>query len=86
MAQAEDSLLKQREIIEIADNLKRTPAQVVLRWGIQRNTAIIPKTSRIEKLRENISLFDFELNADQMNKISALNINYRFNDLTLIHI
>ena len=80
MAKVEDSLLKQREIIEIADILKRTPAQVVLRWGIQRKTAIIPKTSRIEKLRENISLFDFELNADQMNKISALNINYRFND------
>ena len=80
MAKVEDSLLKQSEIIKIAENLKRTPAQVVLRWGIQRRTAIIPKTSRIDKLRENITLFGFELNADQMNKISALNINYRFND------
>ena len=67
--------LKHSEINEIAENLKRTPAQVVLRWGIQRKTAIIPKSSRIEKLRENIALFDFELNADQMNKISGLNIN-----------
>ena len=43
---------------------------VVLRWGIQRGTAVIPKTSRVERLRENQQLFDFELNEAEMTAIS----------------
>jgi D-xylose reductase len=52
----------------------------VLRWGIQRGTAVIPKTSRVERLAENLAVFDFTLNDDDMAAISALNRNRRFND------
>jgi D-xylose reductase len=58
----------------------RTPAQVVLRWGVQRGNAIIPKTSKPERMRENLALFDFELTDEEMQAICALNMNRRFND------
>jgi len=53
---------------------------VLLRWGLQRGTAVIPKTSQLERLRENIDVFDFSLSDAEMNAISALNRNRRFND------
>lgn len=80
MADSSDSVLQQGCVTSIAGRLGKTPAQVVLRWGIQRGNSIIPKTSRIERLEENATLFDFELNADDMAQISALNRNQRFND------
>ena len=52
----------------------------MLRWGIQRGTAVIPKTSRPERLSENLALFDFSLDAAEMDALSALNRNRRFND------
>lgn len=80
MASNEDSVLQQSAVVSIAKRLGVTPAQVVLRWGIQRGTAIIPKTSRAERLDENIALADFSLTDDDMQAISALNRNRRFND------
>lgn len=80
MASSEDSVLQQSAVVSIAKRLGVTPAQVVLRWGIQRGTAIIPKTSRAERLNENIALADFSLTDDDMEAISALNRNRRFND------
>lgn len=80
MAQASDSVLEKKVIKEIAARVQRTPAQVVLRWGVQRGTAIIPKTSKAERLKENLALFDFTLSDDEMQAISALNCNRRFND------
>jgi D-xylose reductase len=80
MADAGESVLEQAAVTEAAARVGRMPAQVVLRWGIQRGTAVIPKTSRVERLRENQRLFDFELNDAEMNAISALNRNRRFND------
>ena len=53
---------------------------MLLRWGLQRGTAVIPKTSQLERLRENIDVFDFSLSDAEMNAISALNRNRRFND------
>lgn len=80
MATAADTVLTTAPVLAAAERLKRTPAQVVLRWGVQRGTAVIPKSSRIERLRENLALFDFELNNQEMSDISALNQNRRFND------
>ena len=80
MANEDDSVLNQNCVKEAAQRLERSPAQICLRWGIQRGTAIIPKTSRRERLLENLTLFDFELTVDEMAAISSLNINKRFND------
>ena len=80
MATDADTVLTAPPVVAAAERLGRTPAQVVLRWGVQRGTAIIPKTTRLERLRENLALFDFELSPDEMQAISALNQNRRFND------
>jgi 2,5-diketo-D-gluconate reductase B len=47
-------------------------AQVCLRWLVQQNVSAIPRTSRIERLSENIDIFDFQLSDDEMRRISAL--------------
>jgi 2,5-diketo-D-gluconate reductase A len=59
-------------ITGIADRLGRTPAQVALRWHIQRGDIVFPKTVTPERMRENFELFDFELSDDDMSAITAL--------------
>ncbi len=80
MATEDEAVLNQPVVRDVAAQHSRSPAQVVLRWGVQRGTAVIPKTSRPERLRENLAIFDFELSADEMNAISALDRHRRFND------
>ena len=80
MATEADSVLNENLVRDIAANHQRTPAQVVLRWGVQRGTAVIPKTSQANRLSENLSVFDFELSSDEMLSIAKLDRNQRFND------
>lgn len=80
MAGPDDSLLAQAPVRAAAERHAKTPAQIVLRWGVQRGTAIIPKTSRPERLAENLAIFDFALSDDEMRSISALDRHRRFND------
>jgi D-xylose reductase len=80
MATAAESVLEHPVVTGIAAAVGRTAAQVVLRWGMQRGTAVIPKTSRPERLRENLAACDFSLSADQMQAISSLDRGRRFND------
>ncbi|XP_074314740.1 NADP-dependent D-sorbitol-6-phosphate dehydrogenase-like [Silene latifolia] len=63
----------------LAKKYKRTVAQIVLRWGVQRNTVVIPKTSKIERLKENIKVFDFELKKEDMEQIQSIDRKYRTN-------
>ena len=80
MANSGESVLEQDVVKAIAKRVGKTAAQVVLRWGVQRGNAIIPKTIKPERLAENRALFDFELSANDMQQIGALNLNKRFND------
>ncbi|MDY7096935.1 MAG: aldo/keto reductase [Pseudomonadota bacterium] len=80
MANKEESLLGAAPVMVAAQAHDKTPAQVLLRWGIQRGTAIIPKTTKPERMRENLDIMDFELSAVEMAAISSLNQNRRFND------
>ncbi|RBP48577.1 aldo/keto reductase [Arenicella xantha] len=80
MADAGESVLQQQVVLDAAKRTGRTPAQIVLRWGIQRGTAIIPKTSKPERMLENADIFDFELSQSEMEAINGLNQNRRFND------
>jgi D-xylose reductase len=80
MADRGDSLLEVPEIKALATAHGKTPAQVLLRWGVQRGTAVVPKTSRRDRLAENINIFDFELSAKQMETINSFDQNRRYND------
>jgi D-xylose reductase len=80
MAKATDTVLEEPAVLAAAERLGKTPAQIVLRWGIQRNVAIIPKSSNPKRQLENLQLFDFSLSDQEMANINALNRNQRFND------
>ena len=80
MATEEENVLNSSVVTGIAEKHGKSPAQVVLRWGVQRGTAVIPKTSRVERLAENIDVFDFALSDDEMAAIAGMNQNRRFND------
>ena len=80
MATAADSVLSEAVVVAAAERVGATAAQVVLRWGVQRGTAVIPKTSKLERLAENLSLSAFTLTDEEMDAISGLNQNRRFND------
>jgi 2,5-diketo-D-gluconate reductase A len=57
---------------EIASAVGRTPAQVTLRWHLQRGDIVFPKSMKAERMRENFELFDFELSDEQVDAISGL--------------
>jgi len=80
MAKVEESVMTEKCVADIAAKHGKTPAQVVLRWGVQRGHAVIPKSIKPERQAENISIFDFALEDSEMETISALNKNRRFND------
>jgi 2,5-diketo-D-gluconate reductase A len=64
--------LRDPVIVEIAERLERTPAQVVLRWHIQRGNIVFPKSTTPERIRENFELFDFELESEEVEGINGL--------------
>ncbi|MEM8942550.1 MAG: aldo/keto reductase [Pseudomonadota bacterium] len=80
MASSDESVLLEPALIETAQRHGKTPAQVALRWGLQRGCSVVTKSSKTERLKENLQLFDFELSNDEMAEIAALNRNRRFND------
>lgn len=59
-------------LVAIAERLGHTPAQVVLRWHVQLGHIVFPKSVSPQRIRENIELFDFELDGDTMTQIAAL--------------
>jgi D-xylose reductase len=80
MADRDEAVIAQPVVEQIAAAHDRTPAQILLRWGVQRGTAVVPKTSRSDRLKENLALFDFELSAQEMSLIDSLDRHRRFND------
>lgn len=72
-------------ILEIAKTHNKSPAQIILRWDIQRGICAIPKSVSKSRIEENINIFDFKLSDKEMNKINGLNRNV-FLNLILIFI
>lgn len=56
----------------VARQVSRTPAQVLIRWGLQHGLVVLPKSTRAERIRENAAVFDFELDAGSMARLDAL--------------
>ena len=71
-------VLNDPTILEISEEVGKTAAQVVLRWHLQNDTIIIPKSVTPSRIEENAQLFDFILTPEQMNKLRAINRNHRF--------
>jgi 2,5-diketo-D-gluconate reductase A len=69
---AQGAVLEDRVITGIAERVGRTPAQVVLRWHVQRGSIVFPKSITPARIRENFALFDFSLGEADMRAISGL--------------
>jgi len=69
---AQGGVLEDPTITQIAEKVGKTPAQVVLRWHIQRGDIVFPKSVTPSRMKENFELFDFELESSDVSGISAL--------------
>ncbi|MGP4055523.1 aldo/keto reductase [Mycobacterium sp. 4D054] len=69
---AQGKVLDDPVVTRIADATGKTPAQVVLRWHIQRGDIVFPKSVKLQRIKDNFALFDFELGDDDVAAISAL--------------
>lgn len=64
-------------VIGIAEAHGKSPAQVLLRWGLQHGRSVIPKSTKRHRIAENIDVFDFELTADEMKALDGLETGRR---------
>jgi 2,5-diketo-D-gluconate reductase A len=71
-AEGRNNLFSDPTLAEIGAAHEKSVAQVVLRWLIQRDGVVIPKSVRPERMRENFDVFDFELSTEEMERIAAL--------------
>jgi diketogulonate reductase-like aldo/keto reductase len=71
------STLEDPVISDIAKAYDKTPAQVMLRWHLQQGRSVIPKSTNPRRIAENIDVFDFELSADELGAIDALDTGRR---------
>jgi 2,5-diketo-D-gluconate reductase A len=74
---AQGKVLDDPTIVKIAEALGRTPAQVTLRWHLQRGDIVFPKSVTRSRVEENFALFDFDLSAEDVASITALNRDER---------
>jgi len=80
MATDQDSALTNPVIVEMASKYEVSPAQVILRWALQRGCSVVPKSTRPERLVENLELGAFVISSDDMAKLASLDQRRRFND------
>ena len=73
-AEGKNDIFNNPILLAIAQKYGKTPAQVISRWLVQRNIVTLVKSSRIERMQENLAVFDFELTADNNAKIATLDL------------
>ena len=77
MMQSEESITKNPVVQKIAEKHNCTEAQVILAWGMERNTAVIPKSVNTERIRENFGSLQVKLDESDMSELAKLNRNLR---------
>jgi diketogulonate reductase-like aldo/keto reductase len=71
------STLEDPTIVTIAESHSKSPAQVMLRWHLQEQRSVIPKSTRPHRIAENFEIFDFELTSDELSAIDGLDTGKR---------
>jgi diketogulonate reductase-like aldo/keto reductase len=74
------------KVLEIAQKYEKSAAQVLIRWGLQHQVIEIPKSGNNEHLKENINVFDFNLNNNDMQELDNLNKDFRVVEDPVLHI
>ena len=71
------SALEDPTITALAERYGKSPAQVMLRWGLQQGRSVIPKSTKPSRIAENFDVFDFDLSADELQSLDALDTGHR---------
>lgn len=77
VARMAPKLIESSTLNEIAFELGKTVPQIIFRWAIQHGIVVIPKSANADRIQQNISVFDFELNNSDMMRIDGLNEDFR---------
>lgn len=80
LSQGRSNLLEEKILKEIGDKYGKTPAQIALKWNVDRGTMVIVKSSNPSRIRENISIFDFDLDDSDRLVLRGLDKNTRFSN------
>ena len=80
LSQGKSNLLDENILKEIGDKYGKTPAQIALKWNIERDTMVLVKSSNEGRIKENISIFDFDLSEEDMNALASLDRKERFSN------
>ncbi|AEP01503.1 aldo/keto reductase [Weizmannia coagulans] len=78
LGQGKNNLLEQPVLVELGKKYGKTPAQIVLRWHVERGIVVIPKSVTPSRIKENSEIFDFSLTPEDMEKIASLNTGKRY--------
>ena len=62
-------------LADLSKKYQKTKAQILLRWGLQRNVISVPKSSNFNRIRENFGIFEFEVSEEDMTSLNSLNEN-----------
>ncbi len=76
LAEGKHGIFTDPELISIGNKYKKSAAQVALRWNIQRGVSILPKSVHIERMEQNIDIWDFTLTEEEMERISAKDLGH----------
>lgn len=76
LAEGNHGIFTDKTLTAIGEKYGKTAAQVVLRWNVQRGVVIIPKSVHIQRMKQNLDIWDFELTAEDMNKISKMDLGH----------
>lgn len=77
LGRALKDIFEESVIINLSQKYQKTVAQIILRWHIQRQTIVIPKSNHLERIITNAQIFDFQLTQEEIGSITALNQNLR---------
>lgn len=76
LAEGKHGIFTDPELISIGNKYKKSAAQVALRWNIQRGVSILPKSVHIERMKQNIDIWDFALTEEEMERIFAKDLGH----------
>ncbi len=74
---ARGGLLNEPSLVRMADKYDKTPAQIIIRWHLQHDLTVIPKSVTPERIASNADVYDFVLSFEDMKNIDSLNLNER---------
>lgn len=80
LSQGKSNLLDEEILKDIGDKYGKTPAQIALKWNIERGTMVLVKSTNPGRIKENISIFDFNLDDSDMHALTSLDKNTRFSN------